>query len=244
MDPFDALTLEQLRSRQSAKWHRFGPDVLPLWVAEMDVLPADPVREVLERAVREGDTDLRRAALQALRRCGAKESGATVAAALDDPHPSVRTAAAEAISELEMREAAPALRLALGKHPDEADAEAAYALGVVGEPSDLPAILAEAARARSVTARRRALLGAARLLGVEREAYRLMLLSGMARDTALVERMRPLVKRSAEARLAMMKYGAGDEAGALAALGLACPELEALVGTPVEEAFLVAVAAA
>ncbi|KQT89391.1 cystathionine beta-lyase [Marmoricola sp. Leaf446] len=56
MDPFDALTLEQLRTRQSMKWHRFDPDVLPLWVAEMDVLLADPVREVLVRAVRDGDT--------------------------------------------------------------------------------------------------------------------------------------------------------------------------------------------
>lgn len=56
MDPFDVLPLEQLRTRRSIKWQRFGPDVLPLWVAEMDVLPADPVREVIERAVREGDT--------------------------------------------------------------------------------------------------------------------------------------------------------------------------------------------
>lgn len=56
MDPFDALALEQLRTRQSIKWRRFEADVLPLWVAEMDVLLADPVREVLERALRDGDT--------------------------------------------------------------------------------------------------------------------------------------------------------------------------------------------
>ena len=56
MDPFDALTLDQLRSRQSMKWRRFEADVLPLWVAEMDVRLADPVREVLERALRDGDT--------------------------------------------------------------------------------------------------------------------------------------------------------------------------------------------
>jgi cystathionine beta-lyase len=56
VDPFDALTLDRLRSRQSMKWRRFDPDVLPLWVAEMDVLLAEPVREVLERALRDGDT--------------------------------------------------------------------------------------------------------------------------------------------------------------------------------------------
>ena len=198
----------------------------------------------LEGAAKDGDTDLRRAALQGLRGSGATGSALVVAGALDDPHPSVRTAAAEAISELDLRDAAPALRRALGLHADEAEAEAAYALGVVGEAGDLPAILAEAARARSVTARRRALLGAARLLRAEREAYRLMLLSGMARDAAMVERMRPLVKASAAARLAMIRFGAGDEKGALEALARLRPALLPLAETPVEEAFLVAVAAA
>ncbi len=197
----------------------------------------------LERAVETGDTDLRRAALQGLRRSGAASSAAVIARALDDPHPSVRTAAAEAVSELELRAAAPALRRTLGDRGDEAEAEAAYALGVVGDLSDLPAILGEAARAGSAPGRRRALLGAARLLGAERETYRLMLLSGMARDTAMVERMRPLVKVSAEARLSMMRYGAGEEAAALAALALVRPALAPLAETPVEEAFLVAVAA-
>ena len=197
----------------------------------------------LEKAAAHGDTDLRRAALQGLRQSGARDSSAVVAAALDDPHPSVRTAA-EAISELQLRPAAPALRRTLGARGDEAEAEAAYALGVVGEPSDLPAILAEAGRATSATGRRRALLGAARLLGAEREAYRLMLLSGMARDAAMVERMRALVKSSAAARLAMMKYGAGEEGQALAALARLRPELSPLAENPVEEAFLVAVAAA
>ncbi len=198
----------------------------------------------LERAALEGDTDLRRAALQGLRGSRATGSAAVIAQALDDPHPSVRTAAAEAISELELRDAAPALRRVLGRTLDEADAEAAYALGVVGEADDLAAILKEAARATTVTARRRALLGAARLLGVEREAYRLMLLSGMARDTALVERMRPLVKTSAAVRLAMMKYGGGEEAAALSALARARPDLLPLAESPVEESFLVAASAA
>lgn len=55
-NPFAELALEQLRARTSAKWRRYEADVLPLWVAEMDVLLAPPIREALERAVRDGDT--------------------------------------------------------------------------------------------------------------------------------------------------------------------------------------------
>ena len=33
---FDLLTEKQLRGRNTIKWNFFGPDVLPLWVAEMD----------------------------------------------------------------------------------------------------------------------------------------------------------------------------------------------------------------
>ncbi|MFV0632883.1 MalY/PatB family protein [Demequina sp.] len=54
-DPLSELTLAQLRSRTSAKWRRYEPDVLPLWVAEMDVNLAAPIREELERAITDGD---------------------------------------------------------------------------------------------------------------------------------------------------------------------------------------------
>lgn len=53
--PFD-LALAQLRRRTSAKWRAAGPDVLPLWVAEMDVLPARPVVDALREALELGDT--------------------------------------------------------------------------------------------------------------------------------------------------------------------------------------------
>lgn len=197
----------------------------------------------LEYAVQHGDTDVRRAALQGLRQCEAYGSAEIIAGALGDIHPSVRVAAAEAIGELQLKAAAPALRRSLQRFFDEAEAEVAYALGVVGEPDDLAAIVGAAAHTQSVTTRRRALLGAARLLGAERETYRLMLLSGMARDTAIVERMRPLVKSSAAARLAMMKYGSGEESRALEALVRLRPAFAPLAENPVEEAFLVAVAA-
>ncbi|HWE55881.1 MAG TPA: aminotransferase class I/II-fold pyridoxal phosphate-dependent enzyme [Acidimicrobiales bacterium] len=53
--PFD-LKLADLRRRTSMKWRSVGPDVLPLWVAEMDVLPAGPVVEVVRAALERGDT--------------------------------------------------------------------------------------------------------------------------------------------------------------------------------------------
>ena len=50
-NPLSALSLEQLRRRTSMKWRRYAADVLPLWVAEMDVPLAEPIVEALERAI-------------------------------------------------------------------------------------------------------------------------------------------------------------------------------------------------
>ena len=48
------LTPEQLRRRHTMKWTRLGPEVLPLWVAEMDVATCPAVAEaVREAAARE-----------------------------------------------------------------------------------------------------------------------------------------------------------------------------------------------
>jgi cystathionine beta-lyase len=55
-NPLTHLTLAELRQRTSAKWKKYDPDVLPLWVAEMDVELAGPIRAELERAVATGDT--------------------------------------------------------------------------------------------------------------------------------------------------------------------------------------------
>ncbi len=51
------LTLDEAgcRRRTSAKWRHFDPDVLPMWVAEMDVLPARSVVEEMHRIVTDGD---------------------------------------------------------------------------------------------------------------------------------------------------------------------------------------------
>ena len=56
MNPLEQLSLDELRRRTSTKWTEYDADVLPLWVAEMDVALAGPVREALERAVNLGDT--------------------------------------------------------------------------------------------------------------------------------------------------------------------------------------------
>lgn len=55
MTVFD-LPLDQLRRRNTIKWARFEPDVLPMFVAEMDCHIAPPIAERLARAVSESDT--------------------------------------------------------------------------------------------------------------------------------------------------------------------------------------------
>ena len=52
---FDGLTLDHLRRRRSEKWPTFPPDVLPSFVAELDVPLADPIRLALADAVGRGD---------------------------------------------------------------------------------------------------------------------------------------------------------------------------------------------
>lgn len=50
------LPLDRLRARRSVKWQAYGRDVLPLWVAEMDVDLAQPVRDVLQEMLTQSDT--------------------------------------------------------------------------------------------------------------------------------------------------------------------------------------------
>jgi cystathionine beta-lyase len=54
--PFDEVTLEELRHRQSAKWQVYGPGVLPAWIAEMDYPLAPPIRAALHEAIELGDS--------------------------------------------------------------------------------------------------------------------------------------------------------------------------------------------
>ncbi|ORJ64051.1 cystathionine beta-lyase [Mycobacterium simiae] len=56
VNPLDELTLQQLRRRTSMKWRAHPADVLPLWVAEMDVNLPPTVAETLRAAIDIGDT--------------------------------------------------------------------------------------------------------------------------------------------------------------------------------------------
>ncbi|TDC73498.1 MalY/PatB family protein [Streptomyces hainanensis] len=55
-NPLRRLTLDQLRRRTSVKWREYPEDVLPLWVAEMDVTLAEPVVRAVTDALALGDT--------------------------------------------------------------------------------------------------------------------------------------------------------------------------------------------
>ena len=48
--------LATLRSRRSSKWVEYPPDVLPAFVAEMDVALAPAVRAALIESIERGDT--------------------------------------------------------------------------------------------------------------------------------------------------------------------------------------------
>ncbi|MGW1378374.1 MalY/PatB family protein [Streptomyces sp. NPDC002446] len=55
-NPLRRLSLDELRRRTSTKWRAYPADVLPLWVAEMDVPLAEPVARAITDAVGIGDT--------------------------------------------------------------------------------------------------------------------------------------------------------------------------------------------
>ncbi|ROS26152.1 MalY/PatB family protein [Cellulomonas sp. PhB150] len=56
MTIFDTVPLVELRERTSIKWSQYPPDVLPCWVAEMDVPQPAPVVRAVTEAMRLGDT--------------------------------------------------------------------------------------------------------------------------------------------------------------------------------------------
>jgi cystathionine beta-lyase len=51
MSVCDLLTEDQLRARKTIKWNYFEPDVLPLWIAEMDFPTAPPVLDAVRACV-------------------------------------------------------------------------------------------------------------------------------------------------------------------------------------------------
>jgi cystathionine beta-lyase len=55
-NPLEELTLQRLRTRTSMKWRAHPADVLPLWVAEMDVNLAPTIADAIRAAIDNGDT--------------------------------------------------------------------------------------------------------------------------------------------------------------------------------------------
>ncbi|MEV6485896.1 aminotransferase class I/II-fold pyridoxal phosphate-dependent enzyme [Streptomyces sp. NPDC051576] len=55
-NPLRVLSLDRLRCRTSMKWRTYPEDVLPVWVAEMDVPLAEPVLRAVTDALALGDT--------------------------------------------------------------------------------------------------------------------------------------------------------------------------------------------
>ena len=55
-NPLAQLSLSELRQRTSMKWRAHPADVLPLWVAEMDVPLAAPITKAVTDALAAGDT--------------------------------------------------------------------------------------------------------------------------------------------------------------------------------------------
>ena len=188
-----------------------------------------------------GDSDLRRAAIQALRNLQATQAAETIGEALYDPHPSVRTAAAEAVAELQLAELAPQVRQALEWFEPDTSSELAYALGCIGELDDLPTVLRVAELSTNETTRRRSLLGAARLMDVEHEVYRLMMSPEFTRVREIESMLRPVMRQSQRLREAFVFYSEGQERVAINRLAdtRLSPELHRFRDSSVEEAFLV-----
>ncbi len=49
--PWFELSIDQLRARPGAKWHRYADDVIPAWIAEMDFLIAEPIQAVMQNLI-------------------------------------------------------------------------------------------------------------------------------------------------------------------------------------------------
>jgi cystathionine beta-lyase len=52
---FDTLDMARLRGLAGNKWRRYGDEILPAWVADMDFLQAAPIRDFVTRAGATGD---------------------------------------------------------------------------------------------------------------------------------------------------------------------------------------------
>ena len=78
---FDQVSVSELRNRYAVKWNYYGPDVLPLWVADMDLPVSDEILEALRTRLTTrigypmmgGDPELVQAIIQRQARFGWEE---------------------------------------------------------------------------------------------------------------------------------------------------------------------------
>lgn len=197
---------------------------------------------LMDAASHPDDPELRRAAIQALRTIGDDSCEQVIVAALKDEYPSVRVAAAEACAELEFKSAAPVLRELLSGDVDETFAEVAYALSCVGDEVDIDLILKAANQMDSPVGRRRALLAAARIFGIEDELYRLLLLDSVKRDQYMMDLVRNHFTRGIRRATALYHSGMEKEAIELLAGATDDPKLIRLAARAPKESFLLAAA--
>lgn len=98
----DAISLDDLRQRRSAKWRQYDPDVLPTWIAEMDFPLAEPIARELRAAIDASDTGYMAAAElpDALAAFARERWGWEVSPDRIVPAPDVLTGLAQAIERL------------------------------------------------------------------------------------------------------------------------------------------------
>jgi MFS family permease len=202
------LPLEHMLSSPRALIRRSAARALAR-IGSKNAVPA-----LRKAALADGDPDLRRAALQALRMLDAREAEPEILIGLQDEFPGVQVAAAEAAGEFEVRAAADVLRTRIPEAGEGIRGEMIYALGAVGEQEDLALLLSESHSIHTAFSRQRALLGVARLLGAEMEAYRLLALEQFERDRLLGE-LSGARSSHPSVKAALQNYSKGMEFDAL-----------------------------
>ncbi len=189
------------------------------------------------------DPDLKRSVLQSLRILEASEGLPLVTESLHDEATSVRIAAAEAVSELELYEAAPMLREALINHIDESSSEICYALGCVGKIDDIPLMLIVAKNTSNPVSRRRCILGIAKLLKCESIFYSFLLLEGMDKDSTILDLFGNKIKTSKRLKQSLDAYYDGNETEALDLVSQYAKDeiISNLADNPIEDTYLLAI---
>jgi len=194
----------------------------------------------LRKAALSDDPDLASSAIHALQAIGDQAAEEVIVRGLAHHAPIVRSAAAESAAHLGSPSLAEPLQSALAESDGAVLGEIAYALAVVAGKDAAEVVMRAAVRADTPMARRRCLLGLARIFDVEAPLYRLLAMEGMARTSEL---NRLLSRADAPTKKALRLVFEGQAKKAIESLAQR-PGLESLKGAPdVDELALVALLA-